>query len=197
MPQIKFITKEVEYVKTAKGGYNKLNATYKDPQGKIVSRGIFDFAKPAVYKAFDQAQPNDVFDVEEEKNAKGYWEFITVTKATGPAPGPVDSGNATSGTTAGAVAGKSGGVAPARSNFETPEERADRQRFIVRQSSIGHAIELAVLNGDKKADVGSVIQTARRFESFVFGDKDKVENAVSASVKAIMEMSDPNFDEVL
>lgn len=196
MPQIKFITKEVEYVKTAKGGYNKLNATYKDPQGKIVSRGIFDFAKPAVYKAFDQAQPNDVFDVEEEKNAKGYWEFITVTKATSIQPA-VDSGNAAPSTASGGVVGKSGGVAAPRSNFETPEERAERQRYIVRQSSIGHAIELAVLNGDKKATISDILKLAKQLESFVFGEATKTENAVSASVKAIMEMQDPNFDEVL
>ena len=197
MAQIKFITKEVEYVKTAKGGYNKLNATYKAPDGKIVSRGIFDFAKPAIYKAFDQAAPNDVFDVEEEKNAKGYWEFVTVTKATTINSTTVDSGGAASGTTGGAVTGKSGGMAAPRSNFETPEERAERQRYIVRQSSLGHAIELATLNGDKKAATADIIKTAKTFESFVFGEQTKVENAVSASVKAIMEMQDPNFDEVL
>jgi hypothetical protein len=195
MPQIKFITKEVEYIKTAKGGYNKLNATYKDPNGKIVSRGIFDFAKPAVYKAFDQAAPNDVFDVEEVKNDRGYWEFVTVTKATSIQT--TDGPEASPTTSAGASTSKAGGVAAPRSNFETPDERAERQRFIVRQSSIGHAIELAVLGGDKKASVDDIIKLAKKFESFVFGEQTKTESAVSASVKAIMEMKDPNFDEVI
>jgi hypothetical protein len=85
-----------------------------------------------VYKAFDQASPNDVFDVEEVKNDRGYWEFVTVTKATS-----IQTGNDkedASATSAGASVGKSGGVAAPRSNFETPDERAERQRYIVRQS---------------------------------------------------------------
>lgn len=191
MAQIKFISSEVEFVSKGNGkGYNKLTANYKDANGKIVSRGIFDFAKPAIFKTFKDASANEVFDVEETKNDKGYWEFVTVTKATAIESAPERE------VQAGVPQSKLAGVVAPRSNYETPEERAFRQRLIVRQSSIGHALELLSLNGDKKATIADVTKTARAFESFVYGEDVSTGEgkAVAASMKAIMEMKEPDFE---
>jgi hypothetical protein len=187
MAQIKFITSETEFVKTAKGGYNKINVTYKDPNGKIVSRGIFDFAKPAIFKAFKDANANDLFDVEEIKNDKGYWEFVTVTKSMGPAVEHTSEPTVSTGVS---IPKATGGVVAPRSNYETPEERAFRQRLIVRQSSIGHALEFLPLSGEKKSTKEEVIKLARYFESFVYGEEydTNEKKAVAASMKAIMDM---------
>ena len=50
------------------------------------------------------------------------------------------------------------------SNYETKEERAQRQVYIIRQSSISSAVEL-LGTGAKTADV---IATAKEFEAYVF-----------------------------
>ena len=58
-----------------------------------------------------------------------------------------------------------------KSTYETPEERAKRQVLIVRQSSLSSAIEL--LKTDKKSPtVPEVLQVAKQFEAYVFGNDD-------------------------
>ena len=54
---------------------------------------------------------------------------------------------------------------------ETPEERAVRQKLIVRQSSITNAIALFELDKKRVPTVQDVIQVARQFEDYVFGNK--------------------------
>lgn len=56
------------------------------------------------------------------------------------------------------------------STYETKEERAVKQRYIVRQSSISSAIELLTSNG-LESTVGDVLNVAKQFEAFVFGEK--------------------------
>ena len=50
------------------------------------------------------------------------------------------------------------------SNYETAEERARRQVYIIRQSSLGTAVELL----GSGASVADVINTAKQFEAYVF-----------------------------
>ena len=54
-----------------------------------------------------------------------------------------------------------------RSTYETPEERARRQVYIVRQSSIANALEFLNAKGNKSS-VDEVIDVAKKFVSFVF-----------------------------
>ena len=53
------------------------------------------------------------------------------------------------------------------SNYETKEERAARQVYIIRQSSLSTAVELL---GQGKS-VADVIATAKQFEAYVFGSE--------------------------
>lgn len=172
MAQITIIAIANEYVATAKGGYNKLEVTYKK-DGKVTARKIMDFTNKAVYNAFKDANNGDVFDVTEKKNDKDYWEFATATKAalTGEAS-PVTPGSSSG-------SGSIRGTSAPKSNYETSEERAARQVMIVRQSSLSNAVALLTLNGDKKTSPEQVISVARQFESYVLGT-DVVESAVKA-----------------
>lgn len=57
-----------------------------------------------------------------------------------------------------------------KSTYETAEERAAKQVYIVRQSSISSAI---ALNNNAKATPTDIIKTAKVFEDYVFGNSPK------------------------
>ena len=152
--QIQFIAVQVE----DKGKYKQAEVTYKDiGQNKTTSKKLMSFNNPIVYKTLVDAKNGELYIIDMQKNDKGYWDWISVKSATG-----VDTTNTNSDTSAGKT------HASPRSNYETPEERAQRQVYIVRQSSLSNAIEL--LKTDKKTPtVDEVIGVAKQFEAYVFG----------------------------
>ena len=128
----------------SKGKYNQLTVDYTDVgSGKEHSYKLMSFVNKDAYTLLKSAKSGDVFDVVTNKNDKGYWTWESVSPAgskpkTNPAP---------------------------RSTYETPEERAQKQIYIVRQSSLTNAISLL----GSKAKVEQVISVARQFEQYVFG----------------------------
>lgn len=54
--------------------------------------------------------------------------------------------------------------------YETEEERKARQVYIVRQSSLERALQLAELQGNKKVTPNEVMATATTFVNYVFGN---------------------------
>lgn len=153
---IKLLDVKTEYVasKTGRGGYNKAQVAFDGGNG-VKSINIMDFANKQVYTAVVAAKPGDSFEVQVRKNDKGYDEWASIAPA---APGA-------------SVAAASPSSAPQRasgSNYETKEERATRQRLIVRQSSLSAAI--ATLTPGSKAPLNpdDVEALAERYNSFVF-----------------------------
>ena len=145
----------VQVVVENRGKYRLANVTYKDDKGRVDSKkSIVSFAHPAVFKTISEAQLGDKFEVKSEKNDKGHWDWVEVASA----------GKNTSPSSTGAVESvrKSGG-------WETSEERAKRQVYIVRQSSISAAIALAELNKMKLVGEEDIIKSAKVFEEYVFG----------------------------
>ena len=139
---------------TAKGSYTQLDVAYKK-EGKTEGKKIMSFG--AGKKAFDvlkNAKTGEVYTISSSKNEQsGYWDW---TDAVAGAAGDTST----------KAAGYSPSSSP-RNTYETPEERAQKQVYIVRQSSIASAIEL--LKTDKKQpDVNEVLQLAQQFEAFVF-----------------------------
>jgi hypothetical protein len=55
-----------------------------------------------------------------------------------------------------------------KSTYETPEERAKKQIYIVRQSSIGSAIDMLSVGSKSPPKVDEVIAVAKQFEEYVF-----------------------------
>lgn len=174
MSKITIISVSNEFVAKAKGGYNALTVNFTDERGKTTARKIFDFAAREVYAALKNATPGQVYEVSEQKNQKGYDEFTSATATTEK------------------VAVPAAGSAVPKSNYETADERAARQKLIVRQSSVSSAISLLVLQGDKKSTVNDVVQVAKQLEDFVY-DRVDAKNA-SKTVAAARNDDFPDDD---
>lgn len=139
-----------------RGKFKMAEVIYKDlNSGKPGNKKIASFSK-GVYDVIVKAKSGDLFTVDMQKNDKGYWDWTQVK--------PTDSVSTTS-----SAEGKSSFPAP-KSNYETPEERAKKQVYIVRQSSLSTAVDY--LNGTgaiKKSSAQDVILCAKEFEDYVFG----------------------------
>lgn len=103
------------------------------------------------FQTFSQSKQGDVFEVQLGKNDKGFWEFKEATKSEG-----------------GATASKAAASPSPRSTYETPEERAARQVYIIRQSSLATAVNILSV-GAKAVGVSDVLQTAKVLEDYVMG----------------------------
>lgn len=154
MATMKIQVIKVELEQTPK--YTMANITFKNLSfGKVESKKLPSFKNPDVYNYLSKAVDGDVFEVETVKDGQ-YWQWIKVTK--------VGAGE-TAAAAPSAPAAASGQTY--RPTYETPEERAKRQVYIVRQSSIANAIALLAVGSKSPPDVETVIATARRFEDYV------------------------------
>jgi hypothetical protein len=188
MSNIVFLSKQDEFKKTAKGGYNILTVNFRDENGKVASRKLFDFVAKDVYKAFSAGVVNEIFEITEVTNEKGYKEF-----ASAKTTGKFDSAGA------GVAQVPASGSAAPKSNYETADERANRQILIVRQSSLSTAVDYLKAVGNAKAKVSDVITIAKQLEGYVFGTSvnDKVESAVRAIQSQRDDIDDDISDIVL
>lgn len=143
------------------GSYNMLTVTYKS-NGRVAEKKIMSFVNPSVFEGMKGLDKGDVREVTSVKNEKtGYWDW-TAVGAEGSAPPP--SALASSPTATTRVTG---------STYETKEERAVKQRYIVRQSSISNAIASLGANlGVLKSK--DVIKLAKEYEEYVFGEVSEV-----------------------
>jgi len=125
--QIKVIKTSVEKIKT----YFKLNVVFRDLEtDKVDGRNILSFVNKDVYGVLSKAEKDDCFEITEKTNDKGYPELTSATKIATP-----ESTNTVSKTAS------VGSTPTPRSNYETPEERAERKKYIIRQSSLERAIQ--------------------------------------------------------
>lgn len=151
--QIKVVAVEVSTVPTAKGSYQIAEITYRNltVDNKVETKKVFSFTSKEVYDTLKNAQPNDTFTIVRVKNDKGYWDWSKIAAGDVlPEGGPVVKA----------------ATPVSKSTYETPEERAKKQVYIVRQSSISSAIE--TLKTDKKnPTVDEVISIAKIYESYV------------------------------
>ena len=111
---------------------------------------IVPFANPSVFKTLDGSAIGDSFDVSLTTNAKGYdvWSAIGAVGSIKASP---------------AAATKVIG-----SNYETADERALKQRYIVRQSSIANALTYYTDTTKPMPDVEHILKIAKKFEEYVF-----------------------------
>lgn len=147
--EIQLIDVSIEDVPTAKGGYKAMSVAFKDlSSGKVDAKKLVSFsADKGVWETLAKAAKGDTFSVDTEKDEKGYWQWVGIHRQDG-AP------KAT--------------VVPTKPTYETPDERAQKQVYIVRQSSVASAVELLKDHG-KQPNPDEVIKVARQFEAYVFG----------------------------
>lgn len=141
---------------TSKNGkkYKQATVTHKDASGKVDNKKINDMFHKDVFETLVKAEKGDTFSVEQEKNDAGYWNWVAIHRQDAPVGQQ-------------AVPAKSFPT-PTKPTYETPEERAQKQVYIIRQSSVASAVELLKDHG-KQPDVAEVIRVAKAFETYVFG----------------------------
>lgn len=138
--------------KSGKGTYGQLVVTHKTQEGKVEAKKIFDFATPKdVFQRLASAKKGEVFTIEREKDKREgkYWEWVGLATQT-------EMPKATFVAT------------PSKPNYESAEERAARQVYIIKQSSLATAVEL--LKGHTK-DPSVIIAVAQNFVDYVVGNR--------------------------
>ena len=138
----------------AKNGrnYQSIEVTYKAENGQVANKKLMSFSNPSVFNHIKDLTKGDQINVTTTKDAAGYWQW---TGIGGDASTPSTSTQSKPAQAGGRVTG---------SNYETKEERAARQVYIIRQSSISSAVEL--LGAGKSVD--EVLAVAKKFEEYVF-----------------------------
>ena len=140
---------------TNKGKYNEALVKYTQ-DGQDKEKKVMSFAQKETYNTLVKAQPGEVYEVKTVKDGK-FWNWESAT-LVGP----------------GAVTASSDKPA-SKGNWETAEERAMKQVWIIRQSSIASACNLWANNSAPDDLVDHVLETAKRFEAYVHGVQEEVE----------------------
>lgn len=151
--KVKILDVNVETVTKGKNSYQKAAVTYTY-NGEARTQNVMSFTNPAVFKSVKDRVGQEA-EVTVIKNAAGYNEWSAIedvgsAPAASAAPSPATGATRVTGST-----------------YETPAERATKQVYIVKQSSIGAAIALAA-NNKEKATQDEIIATAQKFVDYVF-----------------------------
>lgn len=146
--------------KNGKGTYGKLTVAYRNDQGKLAEKPLLSFTNPAVFKAFESANPGDEINVKSEK-VGDYWNWT----------GLLAEGEVSQSTTA--PTSNNTATRPTGSTYETKEERALKQRYIVKQSSISAAVSILTVGAKSAPSTKDVIALADEFVDYVFSDDTK------------------------
>lgn len=166
---ITILSVQITTTPTKTGSYQMADVAYKNNsfQGKVEGKKVMSFGATAnSFKTLATAQPNETYDVEVVKNDKGYNDWVSMQKAGDiPQPATVQGVQNVSNV-------QRGSTAAPRSTYETPEERAIKQVYIVRQSSLGVASGLLSVGAKTPPAADTVIDLAKKFEAFVFGKTD-------------------------
>lgn len=137
---------------SAKNGrtFQQLVVSYKNDKGMAQAKKLVSFANPDLFKAAKSWTKDQIINVKTVKNDKtGYWDWVGLEGETVAESKPTASATRVTG-----------------SNYETKEERAARQVYIIRQSSLATAVDLL----GQGASTDTVIKTAKVFETYVLGN---------------------------
>ena len=161
--QISILSVQVSTVPTAKGSYQVADIAFKNLTygGKIEGKKLMSFgAGKASFETVATAVSGDVYDVTVVKNDKGFNDWTAMTKGVAGAASPQ----------APSAPGKPASTgAPVRSTYETPEERAKKQVYIIRQSSLSSAIAALSVGSKAPVKASEAIDYAKQLEAYVFG----------------------------
>ena len=154
--RVKIVNVDIENVVKGKSRYSKATVAYLF-NGEARTQSVMSFTNPAVFKAVQDSVGQEV-EVEVTKNDAGYNQWVSVGGAGNTPAASAPTPQASAPASATRVSG---------SNYETPAERAARQVYIVKQSSISSAIQLSEAN-KSKATPEEIIATAQVFVDWVF-----------------------------
>lgn len=169
--QIQIIDVSSQHVPVpGKAGYTKLDVAYKK-DGKVEGKPIMSFTYPEVFKILQACKKDDWVEITDEKkpakDGKEYWQWTNAKVITAPTNSPAASAT----------------TEPNKkfvSTYETPEERKEKQRLIVRQSCLSNALIFhseQIKNVEGEDVIPLVLATAERFVEFVYS-RDSVQEIV-------------------
>lgn len=152
--------------KKAGGTYPGVRLTYRDKDEELKEETMHENGikyNAELGAGIKSLEVDDKFTMVKEKEGD-FWNVKDLYKghdaAASNATKPTSSGNTSS-----KAASSSGGGG--NSTYPTADERAKTQCQIVRQSSLGHAVNLTNAIGNKKATPADIIAIAQQFEQYV------------------------------
>jgi len=155
--KIKIVEVNIEEVRQGKNKYDKAAVVYSF-NGQNRTQNIMSFSNPAIFAKVRDMKVGQEYNVEVTKNDKGYNQWAAI-----------ESVAASTSDTAKSV--------PTRTNvstYETAQERAIKQLYIVRQSSISSALEyLKNTQPNGEYGVSDVLDVAQSYVDFVFNQPSK------------------------
>lgn len=159
--KLSIISVNVTSKTSAKGKpYQNAEVIFKNlDTGRVENKNITQYSD--VFKQVAEAQPQQVYEVALSKDDGGYWQWTSFSRAVGESA-PV-SAAAT--------------PVPSSSRWqgETPEERAAKQIYIVRQSSLSAAVAALSVGAKSPPSAKDVISYADQLVHYVLdlpGKKD-------------------------
>jgi hypothetical protein len=141
---------EIAHVVYTANGYNR--------EKKLVS-----FSNPQAFAAIKNMAKGSSFSVVESNDKFKNWTAIS----TGDTASPPQQASRSNGASS---------AAPARSSYETPEERAARQVYIIRQSSLERALQTLSVGAKTPPNPDEAIALASKYTDWVLGTQ-KTEQA--------------------
>jgi hypothetical protein len=158
---------DVPVKKNGGGTYQGWSLVYKDNTGEIKTMSkhmnSLKYAQP-LKNGLESLKAGDAFTLEQEKEGD-FWNPKSIYKSTG---GHIKD-DGTVGLGAKSAPAKPAYTAPSSSTYSTVEERAQTQKYIVRQSSITAALKMMELNKVKDVTIADVLAYAGSFEDYVMG----------------------------
>lgn len=173
--QIQINSVDSVWTKNGKTGYGTLTVNYNNERGEAKSWKLVSFNNPAVYKTISEAKEGDAFDITTGETTGKDGKDYTVWKSAARLDPSATTRDVASGTLAPRTGTSTGKVLG--STYETKEERAVRQRLIVRQSSLANAIEFAKWDQDAQGDVDMLLEIAEKFTAWVFQEPDLLDTS--------------------
>lgn len=162
MSEICIEVKSVDIVKaTTKTGkpYEFIDLMYKNKsfQDKVEGKKVMPFGNKEVFETLKNSDKGNIFYIGRTKNSDGFWDWDKI------ADGPVEKEEV-------GHKEQSGKAAPTNKTtpWETPEDRAKKQLYIIRQSSLTNAVNTLVGNVNPE----KVKDTAQNYINFVLGIDD-------------------------
>lgn len=166
--QITILNKDISTQQAKKPGgkpYQLVEVAFKNNSfgGAVQGKKITSYSK--AFQAVVDANIGSSYEVATEKNGEFVeWVSLSPVGTSAAVPPVVAAGQMPKST--GAFTGT---AAPRSSTYETPEERAKKQVYIVRQSSISNAVAALSVGGKTKLAANDVIEEAKKYEAYVFG----------------------------
>ena len=166
MSEICIEVKSIDLVKaTTKTNkpYEFVDLMYKNKsfQDKVEGKKVMPFGNKEVFDVLKNSEKGDVFFIGRTKNADGFWDWDKISAKSNSYKQVEEDGHPISKSPVSKAVSSS-------SNWETAEDRAKKQVYIIRQSSLTNAVNTLVGN----VNPDDVKVTAQTYINFVLGIDD-------------------------